>query len=111
MKCGHTRPTLQSRSRATVEAIMDKADSAAACEKLEAILKERKAAKVAEIKASLEAWVRRYNDGLQGGSRDDRPRCDTEITKALLETVVARLRLHDAPDTLDVMQIWFRALQ
>jgi hypothetical protein len=35
MKCGHTRPTLQSRSRATVEAIMDKADSAAACEKLE----------------------------------------------------------------------------
>jgi hypothetical protein len=89
---------------------MDKADSAAECEKLEAILKERKAAKVAEIKASLEAWVRRYNDGLQGGSRDDRPRCDTEITKALLETVVVRLRLHDAPDPLDVMQIWFRAL-
>jgi hypothetical protein len=90
---------------------MDKADSAAECEKLEAILKERKAAKVAEIKASLEAWVRWYNDGLQSGSRDDRPRCDTAITKALLETVVARLRWHDAPATLELMQIWFRALQ
>jgi hypothetical protein len=72
-----------------VRAIMDKADSAAECEKLEAILKERKAAKVAEIKASLEAWVRRYNDGLQAGSRDDRPRCDTEIDAATKEGCIA----------------------
>jgi hypothetical protein len=88
---------------------MDKPDSDAFREKLEAVIKARKAAAVAEMKASLRAWMRQYNDGLQGFPQDDRPRYDTVITKDLLETVIARIRLHDAPDALDLMQVWFRA--
>jgi hypothetical protein len=74
-----------------------------------ALLRLRMDADVSRLKASLATWID-HNSGPEqiGGGGSLRAKI-VEISAALLETAIDHyIRLHDAPDALDLIQSCFR---